>query len=81
MKISTLLNNLVHESKFKKAEIARSLNVSPQAFQSRMKDGENPTVKSCVELLDVLGYQLVVTKKGAKLPSDAEIITLEDRGE
>lgn len=74
MDAKTLLNILVDDSQYKKSEIARILNLKPQVLNTRLTRSKSPRVASVVDILDVLGYQLVVTKKGVKLPTDAVII-------
>ena len=74
MKPKEALNKLVDESDFKKADIARALGISPQSLDIRLSKGENPQIKTLNEILSVIGYQLAITRKGAKLPSHSIVI-------
>ena len=74
MKPKEVVNKLIDKSDFKKADIARVLGISPQALDVRLSKGENPQLKTLIDILGVIGYQVVVTRKGAKLPPDAIIL-------
>lgn len=78
MQITKVFEQLIKESKFKKAELARSLGLTPQALDNRLHKTTNPKTDSVIELLNELGYQLVVTKKGTKLPQDSFVISNDD---
>ena len=68
------VSNLIQQSDLKNADIARALNISPQTLNSRLKDTSNPTAKTLIEILDVLGYDLAIVRKGTKLPDTSTIL-------
>lgn len=77
MNATDILRKLVSESSMRPADVARALHVTPQAIDNKLNKGGDPRVSSVVDILDLLGYELVVTVKGAKLPSGAEVVTLD----
>lgn len=78
MILGTIVNTIIKEGKYKKANLARALDISPQALNGRLSQDRNMTSKVASSILDVLGYQIVVTKKGAKLPPDSYVVTESD---
>lgn len=75
MNVNDLLIDLIDKSNLTKADLARALGVTPQAVSNALFKPRNTRVNNLAEMLDVLGYQLVVTNKGAKLPVGAEVIS------
>lgn len=74
MKPNEVLSEIISSSDFSQAEVARAVGVTPQALNYRVTKTENPMIASFMDVIDVLGYQLVVTRKGAKLPTGSIVV-------
>ncbi|MBP3884056.1 MAG: Lrp/AsnC family transcriptional regulator [Olsenella sp.] len=79
MKIRDILRKLIDDSTvWSQNRIAPEVGLSPQAMTNRMKGDRNMKAEFAAQVLDVLGYQLVVVPKGNRLPKGSFVVTTEE---
>lgn len=72
MRASEFVRRAVVESgTWSLARLARTVGVTPQAFNSAMNRDADMKAGRLAELADVLGWELVVVPKGSRLPNGA----------
>ena len=59
------------------SQLARAMGVTQQSINHRVNRTDSCRISSAVEMMDALGYEVVFTPKGTKLPPDAVIVTNE----
>lgn len=74
MKATEAINKLIADTGFTKADVARAIGITAQGLNTRINKTGNPGIATVEQILDVLGYQVVLTRKGAKLPSGAIVL-------
>ena len=60
MTIKEAINACVAKREVSKAQIARKLGVTAQSFNDRINRGKSMTADNLIDILDALGYDLVV---------------------
>lgn len=83
MSIENIINNIIKESSWTKARIARLLGKTPQSINDRLSTKKKKAlgVNTAMEMLDLLGYEMLVVPKGTRLPQGAYRVTFEDVAE
>lgn len=64
---------LEHNGK-KKADLARAMGLTPQTLDIRLRKSNNPKIGNFVELMDAIDMEVVVVKKGVRLPEGSVAI-------
>ena len=80
MLVFEALDKLIEDSSWSKARLAKSMGMLPQSMNNRMKNASSPKVSFVVEILDLLGYDLVIAPKGSNLPRGSVIVERGDEG-
>lgn len=76
MKTSEIIKSAMKESRVTQEQLRDRLGVASQSVISMRINSDNPTVEKLVDLLDEIGYELVIQpKKRGRRPEDQEVIT------
>ena len=76
MKTSEIIKIAMKESRVTQEQLRDRLGVASQSVISMRINSDNPTVEKLVDLLDEIGYELVIQpKKRGRRPEDQEVIT------
>lgn len=80
MTIREILRSAIDESTtWSQNRLAVDIGLSGPAMSNRLKaDGRDVKVGFVVAVLDRLGYDLVVVRKGSRLPNGSVVVTAEE---
>lgn len=74
MEAIELMEALIEESSWSKARISRQLGMLPQTLNTRFTKATSPKVSFMVDVLNLLGYDLVAVPKGSNLPRGSVVV-------
>lgn len=74
MRAIPALKEIIDRSQFTRADLARELDISPQALDVRLNRTDNPKVDTLTAILDILGYRIAFVKKGSPMPKDSYVL-------
>jgi len=78
MNIIQAIEQLINSSaNWNKNRLAKHLNLVPQSLNSRFRPNSSMQVSSAIEMLDPLGYDLVIIPKGSNTPRGSILISNE----
>jgi len=75
MNIASIIRDAIDKSSYTKSGLARELGVTPASISDRLDPRKDLGVAKAKELTDLLGYDIVVVPKGARLPQGATRVT------
>lgn len=81
MEIQSIIEKALAESSWTKASLARLLKKSPQAVSDTIGRGNRKSLRmsTAIEMLDPLGYELVVVpKEASRLPKGSMRVSLPE---
>lgn len=75
MNIVSIIREAIDKSSYTKSGLARELGITPASIAYRLDPTKDLGVAKAKELTDLLGYDIVVVPKGARLPQGATRVT------
>ena len=76
MKAKDIIKQAMKATRVTQEQLRDRLGITSQSVISMRINSENPTVGTLVEILDEIGYELVIQpKKRGRRPEDQEVVT------
>lgn len=75
MDVKHALNDVIDRSPWTKTFLAEQFEVSNQVFNDRINRNKNPKIDFVLEVLDKLGYDLIIVPKSSRKPDNAIVLT------
>ena len=74
MQVFEMLDKLIEDSSWNKSRLAKAMGMLPQTLNTRFTKANSPKVSFVVEMLNLLGYDLVAVPKGSNLPRGSVVV-------
>lgn len=76
MKAKDIIKQAMKETRVTQEQLKDRMGLTNQSVISMRINSDNPTVGTVIEILDELGYELVIQpKKRGRRPEDQEVVT------
>lgn len=77
MNVVNAIDAIFQDSTWNKSRVAKELGISPQRLNGRLREGKSPKTNNVIEILNIIGFNLVIVPKGSRLPSGSYVLTDE----